>query len=26
VFTVEEMSMLGAIIGYWFGSRGFQKK
>jgi hypothetical protein len=26
VFTVEEMSMLGAIIGYWFGSRGWSKK
>ena len=26
VFTTDELSMLGAIIGYWFGSRGFQKK
>ena len=26
VFSPEELSMLGAIIGYWFGSRGFQKK
>ena len=26
VFTADELSMLGAIIGYWFGSRGFQKK
>ena len=26
IFTESEMSMLGAIIGYWFGSRGFQKK
>ena len=26
IFTPEEMAMLGAIIGYWFGSRGFQKK
>ena len=26
VFTPDELSMLGAIIGYWFGSRGFQKK
>ena len=26
VFTSDELSMLGAIIGYWFGSRGFQKK
>ena len=26
IFTPDELSMLGAIIGYWFGSRGFQKK
>lgn len=26
IFTTDELSMLGAIIGYWFGSRGFQKK
>lgn len=26
VFSEEEMSMLGAIIGYWFGSRGWSKK
>lgn len=26
VFTSEELSMLGAIIGYWFGSRGWTKK
>ena len=26
VFSSEEMSMLGAILGYWFGSRGWQRK
>jgi len=26
VFSSEEMSMLGAILGYWFGSRGWSKK
>lgn len=26
IFSEEEMSMLGAIIGFWFGSRGWGKK
>jgi hypothetical protein len=26
IFSTDEMAMLGAIIGYWFGSRGWQKK
>ena len=26
LFSPEEMSLLGGIIGYWFGSRGWQKK
>lgn len=26
IFTPDEMSMLGGIIGFWFGSRGWQKK
>lgn len=26
IFTTDEMSMLGGIIGFWFGSRGWQKK
>lgn len=26
IFSSEELSMLGAIIGYWFGSRGWSKK
>lgn len=26
VFSSEEMSMLGAIIGFWFGSRGWSNK
>ena len=26
IFTEDEMAMLGAIIGYWFGSRGWSKK
>lgn len=26
VFSSDEMAMLGGIIGYWFGSRGWQKK
>ena len=26
IFSEDEMAMLGAIIGYWFGSRGWQKK
>ncbi len=25
IFSSEEMSMLGGIIGFWFGSRGFKK-
>jgi hypothetical protein len=26
IFSDDEMAMLGAIIGYWFGSRNWQKK
>lgn len=26
IFTEDEMAMLGGIIGFWFGSRGWQKK
>lgn len=26
IFSEDEMAMLGGIIGYWFGSRGWQKK
>ena len=26
IFSSDEMAMLGAIVGYWFGSRGWQKK
>lgn len=26
VFSSDEMAMLGGIIGYWFGSRGWNKK
>jgi hypothetical protein len=26
IFSDDEMAMLGAIIGFWFGSRGWQKK
>ncbi len=26
VFSSDEMGMLGAICGYWFGSRGWNKK
>ena len=26
IFTPDEMSMLGGVIGYWFGSRGWSKK
>lgn len=26
IFSTEEMSMLGGIIGFWFGSRGWAKK
>lgn len=26
IFSQDEMAMLGAIVGYWFGSRGWQKK
>lgn len=25
IFTQDEMAMLGGIIGFWFGSRGFKK-
>ena len=25
IFTNDEMAMLGGIIGFWFGSRGFKK-
>ena len=25
IFSDDEMAMLGGIIGYWFGSRGFKK-
>ena len=26
IFSTDEMSMLGGIIGFWFGSRGWSKK
>ncbi len=26
IFSDDEMAMLGAVIGYWFGSRGWAKK
>lgn len=26
IFSDDEMAMLGAIIGFWFGSRGWSKK
>lgn len=26
IFSTDEMSMLGGIIGFWFGSRGWTKK
>jgi predicted PurR-regulated permease PerM len=26
IFSEDEMAMLGAVIGYWFGSRGWSKK
>ena len=26
VFTDDEMAMLGGIIGFWFGSRGWARK
>ncbi len=26
IFSDDEMAMLGGIIGFWFGSRGWQKK
>lgn len=26
IFSDDEMAMLGAIIGFWFGSRGWNKK
>jgi hypothetical protein len=26
IFSSDEMAMLGAIIGFWFGSRGWTKK
>jgi len=26
IFSDDEMAMLGGIIGYWFGSRGYNKK
>ena len=26
IFSSDEMAMLGGIIGYWFGSRGWNKK
>ena len=26
IFSEDEMAMLGAIVGYWFGSRGWSKK
>lgn len=26
VFSDDEMAMLGGVIGYWFGSRGWQKR
>ena len=26
IFSTDEMAMLGGVIGYWFGSRGWQKR
>ncbi len=26
IFSPDEMSMLGAIVGYWFGSRTWSRK
>ena len=26
IFSTDEMAMLGAIVGFWFGSRGWSKK
>jgi hypothetical protein len=26
IFSDDEMAMLGSIVGYWFGSRGWSKK
>jgi hypothetical protein len=26
IFSTDEMAMLGSIIGFWFGSRGWSKK
>jgi hypothetical protein len=26
IFSSDEMAMLGGIIGFWFGSRGWSKK
>jgi hypothetical protein len=26
IFSSDEMAMLGAIIGFWFGSRSWSKK
>lgn len=26
IFSTDEMAMLGGIIGFWFGSRGWQRK
>jgi hypothetical protein len=26
IFSSDEMAMLGAIVGFWFGSRGWNKK
>jgi hypothetical protein len=26
IFSTDEMAMLGGIIGFWFGSRGWNKK
>jgi hypothetical protein len=26
IFSDDEMAMLGAVIGYWFGSRSWSKK
>jgi hypothetical protein len=26
IFSDDEMAMLGGIIGFWFGSRSWQKK
>jgi hypothetical protein len=26
IFSADEMAMLGGIVGFWFGSRGWSKK